>query len=125
VTAGQARSTAPSQLRNSTTRTVRLGRQRAAAGFGSGGGQFPLVRGGVQRCVTEGGHMRTRAWMVSAVVAATAALAACGQESPGAAQPSPTAGGQVASCVVGKWRSTKVGGEVSAGPVTLTVAGAD
>lgn len=66
--------------------------------------------------------MRTRAWVVSAVVAATATLAGCGQQSPGAAQPSPA--GQVASCVVGKWRSSGVGGQVSAGPATLTVAGA-
>lgn len=68
--------------------------------------------------------MRTRVWVVPVVAAIVVALASCGEEAPEAArQPSPT-GGQVASCVVGDWRSTGVSGEVGAGPVTLTVAGA-
>lgn len=60
-----------------------------------------------------------------AVVTALGALVGCGEEAPGAAQPSAPGGGQVASCVVGDWRSTGVGGEVGGGPVALTVAGGE
>ncbi len=61
--------------------------------------------------------------MVPAVVAVAAALIGCGDDAPETAQSAPMARGQVASCVVGDWRSTAVSGEVGRGPLTLAVTG--
>lgn len=70
--------------------------------------------------------MGLRVWAVPAAAAIVVVLAGCGQSTSETAQPSPTpGGGTVAPCVVGDWRSTGVGGEVGAGPVTLAVAGGD